>query len=151
MTTEETEVSPLVRDARQLVEDVRQGAKDIVGITDIGDLTKHLRETLWPTLEALAEINETTANEIDELDGAVIELAEGDGEMLTAETAGVFATLLLNAKEITAELEKRLTANEGPMKAKVAAFYKLIEACEAQLDELTVVADDDDDDDAEAA
>lgn len=150
MTTEETEVSPLVRDARQLVSDVQQGAKDIVGITDIGDLTKHLKDTLWPTLEALAELTETTANEIDELDGAVIELAEGDGEMLTPETAGVFANLLLSGKDIAAELEKRLTANEGPMKAKVAAFYKLIAACEAQLDELVVEGVDDDDDETEA-
>lgn len=145
MTTEETEVSPLVRDARQLLADVREGAKTLIGVTDVGDLKKHLEDTLWPTLEALAELHETTANEIDEIDNAVVELAEGDGEMLTPETAGLFANLILSGKDIAAELEKRLTANEGPMKAKVAAFLKLNAACEAQLEELVVETDGDDD------
>jgi hypothetical protein len=144
---EAEEVSPLVRDARQLQMDVIEGAKTLRGITDVGDLVKHLTDTLWPTLEALADQAVANAVDNDELDNAVIELAEGEGEMLTPETAGIFANMILSAREIADELEKRLLANDTPIKAKVKAFRALLDAGEAQLEELTVGDGDDDDDD----
>ncbi len=141
---EAEEMSPLVRDARQLQADVAAGAATLKGITDVGDIVNHLRDTLWPTLEALADQAVANANDNDELDNAVIELAEGEGEMLTPETAGIFANMILSARDIADELEKRLLANDAPLKAKVKAFRALLDAGEAQLEELTVGDDDDD-------
>lgn len=139
------ETSELVRDAQQLLEDVRAGAATLLGITDVGDLKTHLTETLWPTLEALAEQALKNANDNDDLDNAVIELAEGEGEMLTPETAGLFANIILMARELSEDHEKRLLAGDTAVRTKIKAFRELLKAAESQIEEITVGSDDDDD------
>lgn len=140
----------LAQGARALLNDIRDASKSIVGITDIGDLTKHLKDELWPTLEAIGEQLVANADDNEDLDNAVLELAEGEGEMLTAETAGVFANVFLQGEDIAAELEKRLGANDGALRIKIAAFKKLVSSAQDTLAELTVGDADDEGDEKEA-
>ena len=132
------EVSELTRDAQQLLSDVREGVKSMVGITDIGDLVKHLQDFVWPTLEAVAEQAVANAEDNEDLGNICEELASEEGEMLTAETAGIFANTLLTAAEIAAELEKRLAPGDTTWKNKIAAFKLLMKTAEDHLTELTV-------------
>lgn len=138
MSEEAEEVTPLVRDAQQLLSDLQAGAKTLVGITDVGDLVTHLKDQMWPALEALAEQALANANDNDELENSVLEIAEGEGEMLTPETAGMFANLLLSAEEIVAELEKRLGAGDNEWKLKCKGFKILLKTANEAVAELTV-------------
>ena len=143
-TQTETPETELAQNARELLANIAAGAKTIVGITDIGDLTKHLRDELWPVLEAIGEQLVANADDNEELDNAVLELAEREGEMLSTETAGVFANIFLGSEEICAELEKRLGPSDGALRAKIAAHKKLLTAGQEALAEITVGDGDDD-------
>lgn len=140
------EVTPLVRSAQQTLDDVREGAKTLIGITDVGDIVTHLKDSLWPALEAVAEQALANAEDNDDLGNVVEELAEGEGEMLTPETAGVFANILLSSEELAAELLKRHPTDADVIK-RVKAHRLLLTAGQSVLAEITV-GDPDDDADA---
>ena len=136
----------LVRDANQLLTDVRDGAKTLTGITTIGDVVDHLTNTLWPTIEAAAELLVAHANETEEMAGSIDELIEEAGDLLTPETAGVFANVFIQGREIAAELEKRLTPADSALRAKITAFNILLDAAQSDLAEATADVDEEDPD-----
>lgn len=140
-------IDDLKNDLGELKKDLALNIRDTDGITDVGDVTRHLKNTLWPFLEAVvARIDETVA-ELDDLDGAVVELASEEGDMLSQETAGVFANAFMMAEKLADALKARLRPDEAELSSELDQFKVLLARCMETLNDVVAGDDSEDDDD----
>lgn len=87
-----------------LKQDLRENMAQLAtlnGLTSNEDLIKHLRETLWPTLESIVD-------ELEEVDECVADLVSGAEDILQPETAQVFAAVIASAAVVAAALKVRI-------------------------------------------
>ncbi len=99
------------------------------------ELSDHLRYQLWPTLERIVE-------EMAEQDDAIVELHEGDGEFVTAETADLLAAPIALALRFAEALERGDNVSAEDIK-------DAREVCKAATDALTEITAGDPDPDAD--
>lgn len=119
--------------------DIDRAIADLPAVTlfSVDDVKKYLTETLLPLLDS-------TCMEMEEHDediGGLMDIAEGDTDMLQPETAGIFALVIKAGLEVTAELAKRLrpgNAGDEKWKKKLAQMQQICKAAEAKLFEITV-------------
>lgn len=109
--------------------------------TTTADLVRHLKLTLYPTLESLAE-------EIGELDECVIDLIEGVDDVLSTETSAVFAGIITGGAVLIAELEKR-AAGDAAIAKMITEWRALAAEGTSVLQEITIDLSDVDDADDE--
>lgn len=76
------------------------------------DVVRHLKGSLWPTLDAIVE-------ELDEVDSCVADIVDGIDEILTPESAGVFSAVIAGCSTVLAALESRVTRAQEPELFKV--------------------------------
>lgn len=145
------------------VEQLKQDLKDNMGaLKEMGafttpeELVKHLRNSLWPMLEAFAD-------ELEEQDGCIEDLLNGSEDILQPETGGKFLACFASATMLVGELAKRLTPSDDPkLRASIAEFNALANDCIGTVQEITIPevgdaddgdedADEDDDEDADEA
>lgn len=149
-TDQEIDTQRVLSDIRELKEDVAQNMRTLVGIVDIGDMLKHLRETLWPTIESLIDRISDLADIVDVNEDAMLELANEQGDQLTPETAKEVLTIFVLASAITEALKQRLTPADPPELAeKIATFEKELARVTELVEDSVLDSDDDDEDDNE--
>lgn len=127
----------------ELRNDLKANMAALVKITP-GETRDHLKETLWPFLEALVDV-------VDEIDDAVAELVDQQEDYLQPETAGVFAAVIQSSLQLAAELKKRAGTDLNVVKA-IGLHEQLCEQAMTVLGEITMIPsdhDEDDDDDEE--
>lgn len=136
----------------QLKADLRESLATVKAMdpatTTPADIVRHLKDTLWPTIEA-------TIDEIDEIDGSVEELTntlDGESEYLSEGTGAVFAGIIAAGLAIAGEVEK--LAIPEPMKQAIAEFRTLCRRGAETLEEIVIPdadepGDGDDDNDDE--
>jgi hypothetical protein len=100
-------------------------------LTTTGDLVSFLRDTLWPTIEALVD-------ETAEIDGCVEDILHGAEDILQSETAQLFAGLIVGGVALVAELKKRLRPDETKLLAAIGEFEQLAGVAREALEEITV-------------
>lgn len=142
-------IDRLKKDLAELGADVKLNAATVASIQTVEDMKAHLADTLWPTFEAIVDRMKETVDEVDDLDAAVIELAADEGDMLSEETGGVFANVLLMSASMATALEARLTPADGELKTQLAQYRALLEQAGALLTEITVPEGEDDDEEDE--
>lgn len=116
--------------------------------TTAADLVRHLKDTLWPTIEAVID-------EIEDIDGSVEELADtldGESEYLSEATGAVFAGIIAAGLAIAGEAEK--LALPDPLKQAIGEFRQLCRQGAEKLNEIVIpdpddVDEGDEDDDAD--
>ena len=128
--------------AADLKANIAEAAK-LSGLSSMEEVTRHLKDVLWPTLEAVVE-------EMKEIDGCVADMVHGAPEMLHPESGEVFAGVIAGAVAVSAALKQRITREAEP------ALYKVIDELEANcveangiLEDIVLEEVDDDDDDDE--
>lgn len=145
---QEIDTESVLRDIRELKTDVQQNMQSLVGITDMGDLTKHLKDFLWPTLEAIVDRVSDVADIVNVNEDAMLELAEGEGDQLTPETSKSILAVLVVASAITQALEQRITpADPAELTEKIATFKRELAAVIELVNDATLESDDDTEDD----
>jgi len=100
-----------------------------------GPSRAHLKDTVWPFLEALVDI-------VEEMDDAVAELVDQQEDYLQTETAAVFAALVQSSLQIAAELRKYAAGDELLTK-RIDEHEKLCQQAVATLGEITMIPSDD--------
>ena len=107
-------------------------------------LIRHMVNTVWPFQEAVLE-------ELGEQAEALDDAVDQAGDMLQADTAGVFAAVILANQRLCDELDRKLGPSEVELRGFiVAARHAAVEASEL-LEEITIpphAEDDDIDDDS---
>jgi len=109
-------------------------------------LLGHLKNCVWPFIEA--HVDETA-----EIDEAVDELANGVDEVITFETGKTFVSTILGAQALVGQLKALSTGNVQALKA-IAAWESQAEEALSIINEITLPEDydedaDDKDDDAD--
>jgi len=140
-------IDELQNEIEDLSKDLNLNIRDLVGIGDVGDVTKHLKETLWPFLQSLVEKMGAIVVELNDVDEAVLELAEEEGDLLTPTTAGVFANIFLIGDKLADALKARLTPAETELAQQIDAFKVLLVSANETLAEIIVGEPEDDDED----
>lgn len=127
-----------------LRDDLKANVESLVAIAEPtpAELKAHLQHSLWPFLEALV-------GEMDDIDEAVAELAEGAAEVLHTETGALFAGLIAQGRELMVELKQRIGDNM-PLLRKIKAWEALAKQGEEALTDI-VVPDDEDEEAPDAA
>src|SRR5512143_1587886 len=121
---------------------------------------EHLRNTLWPFLEAIVDV-------VEEMDDAVAELVDHEEDYLQPETAAVFAAVIQTSLALMVELKKRpdlataqlaVTGPDGKpiavgLKDAVEQHEQLCAQAIELLGSVTMIAseDDEDEEDEDAA
>jgi hypothetical protein len=118
----------------ELRDDLKANMAGLLKITP-GEIRDHLKETLWPFLEALVDV-------VDEIDDAVAELVDQQEDYLQSETAAVFAALVQSSLMIAGELRKRAAGDDRLVK-QLDAHEQLCQQAMVTLGEITMVTDDD--------
>ncbi len=113
-------------------------------LTSVPDLVSHLQHTLWPFVGELVK-------NLDEIEGVQEGMYEDSDDILQPETAGFFMALVLGARELCDELEKR-AAGDAKLLAGVKRIRIIAQKCQEVLEDITIEVDDDEegDDDADA-
>jgi len=110
-----------------------------------GPSRAHLKDTMWPFMEALVDI-------VEEMDDAIAELVDQQEDYLQTDTAAVFAALVQSSLQLAAELRKHAAGDELLAK-RIDEHEKLCQQAIATLGEITMIASDDadeeDDDEAD--
>lgn len=122
----------------ELRSDLKANMAGLMKITP-SETRDHLKETLWPFLEALVDV-------VDEIDDAVAEMVDQQEDYLQAETASVFAALVQSSLMLSDELRKRIGGDEV-MTKRIDAHDQLCQQAMATLGEITMIATDEDDED----
>lgn len=119
------------------IEDLRRDLKsNLAEVSKIGDgaVARHLRDTLWPFLEAMLD-------DVEEMDDAVGELVQQQEDYLQAETATNFVALVQLGRQIAAELAKRASGEEDALRM-CGAYEKLAIDAMGVLEQITVMPSD---------
>lgn len=109
--------------------------------TTPADLVRFVKNTLWPTIEAIVE-------ETDEMDASIGELSDmmdGVADVLNHETGTVFAGIIAGGLTLVGELDK--LAIPPPLKLAIGEFRTLCKQGAEILDEIVLPESDDDDED----
>jgi hypothetical protein len=117
-------------------------------LSTVDDLVRHLKDVLWPTLEAIVE----EAHEMDEILGDHITNAD---DILQPDTGAVLSAVVAGAVTVAQALRARIDPAAEPQLAKVIA--ELLKNCkeaetileEIVLDEIEDEDDEDEDDEDE--
>lgn len=142
------EIADVRRDIAELSRDLQANMKELVGISDVGDLVKHMKNTLWPTLEATIDRLGELADIVDVNEEAMIEMASEESDVLTQETGTKIAQALVIGSAIAAALEARITPADGPEIAEhVADYKKLAEELLETVNDITIVTADNEEED----
>lgn len=143
----EPDTERVLADIGELKNDVEVNIQTLTGIADIGDLTKHLKETLWPTLESIVDRLSDLASVVDTNEEALLELAEDRGDSLTPETSKDVLGVLVVAAYIAEALGQRITPADPPeLKKKLADFQRDLARVTELVQDATLDADDADED-----
>lgn len=127
-----------LEDLQSDVKSNRDEAQRLLSNDPENPLLRHLVNTVWPFQEALLE-------EMSEQAEALDEVVDQTGDMIQADTAGVFAAVILANQRLCDELDKKL----GPSEIELRGF--LVKAREATreaaelLEEITIPPSVDDD------
>ncbi len=132
----------------ELKNDLKRSTAELVKLGDSvtpGQIVAHLRDTLWPFIDAHVE-------ETSEISEVVDGLAENAEDILQYDTAKVIGACVAMGLGLMAELKKRLqpeaTANDADKQvwAAIQTFeYGAIQVNNI-LEEVTIVPDDEEDD-----
>lgn len=102
------------------------------------DAKKYMADTLWPFLQNVVA-------EIRDQDNCIETLVNETDDILQADTAGIFAAVIVSAKMMMLELTKRLT--KSPADVELLGKLKLIKPhlakAEGTLEEITVFPEED--------
>lgn len=124
----------------ELRADLRRNMQDANTVID--DQTRgHLKNTLWPFLEAIIDV-------VEEMDDAVAELVDQQEDYLQPETAAVFAAVIQSSLGLVAELRKR-AAGDANIMAAITQHEQICQQALIMLGEVTMVSGDDGEDDGE--
>jgi hypothetical protein len=99
----------------------------------------HLRDGLWPFIEAAVDEIEAQADIMDEI-------VEETGDILQPETAGVFAALIVSAQQWAIPLLKAIGKTNPDVADKLPAFETLCNEAADLLEQITVDPGDEDED-----
>lgn len=126
-----------------LKEDLKLNLAEVAALdpaVDTPTLVAHLKNTLWPTLEAIVD-------ELAEVDDCVADLVSGE-DILQEDTATVFAAVLAGAATVAAALKVRITREAEPQLYKVLTELEgNIAAANEIMEDIVVGADADDEED----
>lgn len=132
-----------------LQEDLRanmSAARELNAASSVGDLAEHIKNTMWPFMEAVVE-------QVEELDGCVEDLLNQTEDILQPETGAQFVAVVQSALVLMGELKKRLGPGPDDQKvdAAVTEFFGNANDMIAMLQEITVpVVEDGDAEDQDA-
>jgi hypothetical protein len=119
----------------------------------VGELAAHLRNTLWPMLEAMVD-------EVEEIDDVVAGIVSNSEDILQPDTSAMLVAVISGAMVlVTQQLEKRVNKDaEGKVWAAIKEWRQLAAKSLELLSEITLPEDDgdgedvaDNDDEAESA
>jgi hypothetical protein len=134
-------------------------AKMTPELTTPAEIVNHLKDTLWPTIEALVD-------ELAEVDDCVADMIQGAEDILQPETAAVFTAIVAASKVVAEGLKTRMAAaneNNPPLAKVISELEKNLAEGEALLREIVIDdgesfeddegedGDDEDDDEEEDA
>ncbi len=109
-------------------------------LSSVSEVVNHLKDALWPTLEALVE-------EVTEIDDCVAESVSGMAELLHPESGAVLSAVVTGAVAVAAQLKARITAESEPQLYKVIAeLEKNCKLANDILEEIVLEEDDEEDD-----
>lgn len=116
-------------------------ASRLSALSSIGDVVSHLKDVLWPTLEAVVD-------ELAEVDECVGDMVTNSEDILQPETGAVFVGVVAGAIAVAGALKQRITRETEP------DLYRMIDELEANCKEANailkeIVLDEPLDDDAD--
>lgn len=121
------------------IEDLRRDLKTNIaeaGKLGGGSVVAHLRDTLWPFIEALFD-------EVAEMDGVVGEMVSQQEDYLQSDTATTFVALVQLGRQAVEQLRKRANGEEGIEKL-CSAYDTLAEQTMIMLDQIAIIPADED-------
>lgn len=118
-----------------------EAVKNLTALSNISDVVDHLKQTLWPMLEAMV-------NEHADLDAALADLYHNAEDILQYETGKLFAAVVVGAEFMMTELANRAGNDARLLKAIKELREKCKEAKEI-IEEITLPEDPDGDEDDE--
>jgi hypothetical protein len=130
-------------------------AAKIEGGRITGDVAGHLRDTLWPFLEAVVDEVVQLREEHDEMGEAVDSLIEGGDDQLHEDTATKILTCVGAGIGIAEKFKERLDPNnpdDAELLSNIAAYHMVAQEVAALVDDITIRdgdADDGDDDESD--
>jgi hypothetical protein len=117
--------------------DLARNMKAASAVTDPAT-REHLKDTLWPFLEALVDT-------LDEIDDAVAELVDQQEDYLQPETAAVFAAVVQSSLQLLQQLAPLVPRDNSELLKQIAEHEQLCAHAVEVLGSVTMVADDDGD------
>lgn len=111
---------------RELRNDLALNTKSVKGVTDAGDLSRHLQESVWPFFEAVIDAIDLHVDATDEIEDGLLELASEEADLITPDTGTKLLNVFVIATAVAEALEQRLTADEGDLKGRLADFKKAL-------------------------
>lgn len=115
-----------------------EAARRLLAADPDSPVVKHLVQTLWPFQEAVLE---EMAEQAEQLDDVI----DQTGDMLQAETAAVFAALIVLSGKLAEELDKKLMPSETETRGMIVKLRELNAEASELLEEITVPPSVDDD------
>jgi hypothetical protein len=111
----------------------------------MGDVTNHLKNTLWPFLQ-------NVCGELTEMDAAIAAMYEQSEDILQLETGKLLASVIIGARTLIEDFKKLIPADDTRHKAIREWEAKATEAIE-DIEEITIAEgeteDDEDDEDGD--
>lgn len=119
-------------------------AKKLSALSTNDEIVRHLKEVLWPTLEAITE-------EISELDGCVGDMVNNAEDILQPETGAIMSAVVAGAVTVAAALKARLGPDETQLAKVVSELVKNCKHAEEILEEIVLdeLPDDEDGDESD--
>lgn len=119
----------------QLHKDIKENIKQAMqmgALTTPLEIVQHLQNTLWPTLELVAE-------EMVEQDGCIEDLMNNSEDILQPETGAKLMTFITASVVLAGELRRRIGPGDDPKHLKaLAEFDALANECTAIVQEITI-------------
>lgn len=118
--------------------------KKLSALSTSDEIVRHLKDVLWPTLEAITE-------ELAELDGCVGDMVNNAEDILQPETGAVFSAVVAGGVTVAAALKARLGPDEGQLSKVCDELIKNCKNAEEILEEIVLdeLPDDEDAEDGE--
>jgi hypothetical protein len=130
-----------LEDLQRDVASNRAEAQRLLAADPDNPLVRHLVNTVWPFQEAMID-------ELGEQAEALDDAVDQAGDMLQADTAGVFAAVILANQRLCDELDRKLGPSEVELRGFiVAARQAAVEASEL-LEDITIPPTEEDDTDS---
>lgn len=104
-------------------------AARLSALSSPGDLADHLKNVLWPTLEAIVE-------EMADMDGVIGDIVTNAEDILQPETGAVLAAVVSGAMAVSTALKLRITRETEP------ELYQVIDELEKNCKEANEILKD---------